>query len=130
MIKACEKASGSYYTPEQIVEYINRNTVDKKCEEIHKKFIKINIDTINSIETVINTTEKSLFSKYMEDNIKSFISDEVLNLFSVLDPAMGSGHFIVNATNHISNFITEFINSFNIISDYETGTSDIGEDEL
>ena len=54
--------------------------------------------------------------------IETYVLKYVLNL-SVLDPAMGSGHFLVNATNLISNFLTEFSNSFNILSDQETKTS-------
>ena len=36
---------------------------------------------------------------------------------------MGSGHFLVNATNLISNFITEFLNELGIEGNLESGTA-------
>ncbi|HJN18607.1 MAG TPA: N-6 DNA methylase [Armatimonadota bacterium] len=63
------KATGSYYTPQFIVEYIVENTIGP---------------VIDACET----------------------SEEVLDL-NVLDPAMGSGHFLVEATNFIARKLME-----------------------
>jgi len=120
--KSMRKSSGSYYTPEYIVEYITQNTVGKKLDELKETFAKQNKDTIQSLKTAINENEKYSFAEFLKANIETFVWEKVLKL-SVLDPAMGSGHFLVNATNHISNFLTEFHNSFDIISDSETSTS-------
>lgn len=119
--KDIRKASGSFYTPEYIVDYIVQNTVGKKLQELKYAFFADNKETIASIETAINKSEKDAFIGFLTKNIDEFIQEKILNL-SILDPAMGSGHFLVNATNQITNFLTEFCNHFDIITDKDTST--------
>lgn len=71
------KATGTYYTPDYIVKYIVEKTLLPLCR---------------NIENLSNVQEAK--KKNIEDN--SF-AKEVLKL-NVLDPAMGSGHFLVRAT--------------------------------
>lgn len=71
------KATGSYYTPEYIVEYIVENTVGPKVDE-----------------------------KLEEAGDNSEVLDKVLEL-NVCDPAMGSGHFLTEATSYIAHKIVE-----------------------
>ncbi len=71
------KESGSYYTPDYIVKYIIRSTVQPL------------LDQIESVDEVIQAKELGLTNN-------SF-ADRVLKL-KVIDPAMGSGHFLVRAT--------------------------------
>ena len=66
------KSTGSYYTPKYIVDYIVENTVGPLIDNIVK-------DTSDSGEQI----------------------DKILAL-NVLDPAMGSGHFLVGVTNYIA----------------------------
>lgn len=120
--KGIRKESGSYYTPEYIVDYIVQNTVGQKLEEYENSFLKKNKDLIGSIRTAINANEKTAFTELLNVNIEKFIHKKILE-FSVLDPAMGSGHFLVNATNLISNFITSFSNRFQIVRETETSTT-------
>ena len=79
--KSERKATGTYYTPDYIVQYIVKNTLEPFCNEIHK------------LEKV-----QSAIKKNVQDN--SF-AEEVLKL-KVLDPAMGSGHFLVRATEFLA----------------------------
>lgn len=72
--KGERKATGSYYTPDYIVEYIVKNAIGPIIDE--KK--KTNGNLIN----------------------------EILNL-KVLDPAMGSGHFLVEATDFLARALVE-----------------------
>jgi type I restriction-modification system DNA methylase subunit len=67
------KITGSYYTPDQIVKYIVRNTVGAELKVRLKKARK---------------------EKRRE-------SEEVLSI-RVCDPAMGSGHFLVEATEYLA----------------------------
>lgn len=113
------KLSGSYYTPEYIVDYIVTNTVGKKLEGLRNKFCKDNDSLCKSLDSAINIREKNSLAGLLKANLVEFVSNEILTL-SVLDPAMGSGHFLVNALNQISNFVTEFFNEFEIVSDYDT----------
>jgi hypothetical protein len=75
--KGERKATGSYYTPDYIVKYIVENTLEPIIEEKAKK-VRNNGDLL----------------------------DELLSI-KVLDPAMGSGHFLVEATNFLANKVIE-----------------------
>lgn len=120
--KGMRKASGSFYTPEYIADYIVQNTVGKKLQELKDAFLVDNKETIASIETAINKSEKDAFIGFLIKNIDEFIQEKILNL-SILDPAMGSAHFLMNVVNLISNFLTEFCNSFGIIAEKDTSTT-------
>jgi hypothetical protein len=74
------KETGSYYTPDYIVEYIVENTVGPKIEEKIESFEK-------------EDTEADKLSKILELN--------------VCDPAMGSGHFLTEATNYIADALLD-----------------------
>ncbi|MBU1627893.1 N-6 DNA methylase, partial [bacterium] len=78
------KATGTYYTPDYIVQYIVDQTLQPLCEKIEK------------LLDVQKAKEKGI-----EDN--SF-AKEVLKL-NILDPAMGSGHFLVRATEFLADQI-------------------------
>jgi type I restriction-modification system DNA methylase subunit len=71
--KGERKATGSYYTPDYIVNYIVKNTVGPVVDEKWKE---------------------------AEANKKSFV-DATLSA-KVLDPAMGSGHFLVGSIEFLS----------------------------
>lgn len=115
------KSTGSYYTPEYIVDYIVRNTVGEKLKELKDVFLQEQSPNLEAYANSIDIDERSTFKEILEEELLSFVREKVLNL-SVLDPAMGSGHFLVNATNLISNFITQTLNETGIQGDLETGT--------
>jgi len=71
--KGERKATGSYYTPDYIVEYIVENTVGPVVEEKWKEAKK---DKASFVEATLS--------------------------INVLDPAMGSGHFLVGATEFLA----------------------------
>lgn len=68
------KSTGSYYTPDYIVEYIVKNTLSPLVEEKRKS--------------------------------KDDLVNEILDI-KVLDPAMGSGHFLVEATDFLARALVE-----------------------
>ncbi|MFQ5974783.1 MAG: Eco57I restriction-modification methylase domain-containing protein [Candidatus Hydrothermarchaeales archaeon] len=78
--KGERKATGSYYTPDYIVKYIVENTVGPIVDER------------------IDKAEKE--SKEVVDYLLGI---------KILDPAMGSGHFLVEATNFLSHRIIEYM---------------------
>lgn len=105
------KLTGSYYTPEDVVEYIVKNTVDALLGE-KKQELMANVEPIiNEINSAINESERRRLELFIEDKVIKFIEQKILSL-SVLDPTMGSGHFLVNTTNHIANFIVEILNEY------------------
>jgi hypothetical protein len=80
------KATGSYYTPDYIVEYIVENTVGPKLEER------------------IEEAEREADNKDERDQL---VQKKILDL-NILDPAMGSGHFLVEVIDHIASEILEY----------------------
>jgi len=116
------KATGSYYTPEYIVDYIVRNTVGEKLSQLRQDFLAEQKDLLSAVGKAIDQKERKALTELLEDNLKTFIREKVLKL-SVLDPAMGSGHFLVNTSNFIANFITEILNECAIIGTTDTSTT-------
>ncbi|MCB0753602.1 MAG: N-6 DNA methylase, partial [Ignavibacteriae bacterium] len=119
--KGERKSTGSYYTPEYIVDYIVSNTVGEKLKELTTEFEKENNQLITDINTAFDVEEKESLNNLLEEQLLNFVKEKILKL-SILDPAMGSGHFLVNATNQVANQITTFINSFNLQSNQISST--------
>jgi len=116
------KATGSFYTPEYIVDYIVRNTVGEKLAQLRQDFLVGQKDLLSAVSKAIDRKERKALTELLEDNLKTFIKEKILKL-SVLDPAMGSGHFLVNTANYIANFITEILNEFDLVGTTETSTT-------
>jgi len=116
------KSTGSYYTPEYIVDYIVRNTVGEKLNELRDSYMIEQQENYQAYQRVLHEDEKHRIARLVEEQTLDFVHKRVLKL-SVLDPAMGSGHFLVNATNLIANFITELMNALGIKGGTETSTA-------
>ncbi|OPY48943.1 MAG: hypothetical protein A4E49_03314 [Methanosaeta sp. PtaU1.Bin112] len=74
--KGERKATGSYYTPDYIVKYIVKNTIEPVVEKKKQEWL--------------GTSRP--------------FADYVLTI-KVLDPAMGSGHFLVEATDQLARWL-------------------------
>jgi type I restriction-modification system DNA methylase subunit len=74
--KGERKATGSYYTPDYIVKYIVKNTIEPVIEKKKQEWLGT--------------------SRPFADHILSI---------KVLDPAMGSGHFLVEATDQLARWL-------------------------
>ncbi len=85
--KGERKSSGSYYTPDYIVNYIVKNTIGPVVEQKWK-------DAQEKGESCIDATLS----------------------INVLDPAMGSGHFLVGAVDFLSQKLLEAVQK-----DFEAG---------
>lgn len=107
--KGERKATGSYYTPEHIVDYIVDKTLTHLCQEIDDK-IKVNIEKLEDKIDDSQGAEREKYEKELE-KLKTSFDDEVLKL-KVLDPAMGSGHFLVRATEHLAEEIATNPNTY------------------
>ncbi|MBI4691070.1 MAG: N-6 DNA methylase, partial [Nitrospirae bacterium] len=82
--KGERKATGAYYTPDYIVKYIVENTLTPLLKEIDERVKKEN--------------------KGSKDD---FFAKEVLKL-NICDPAMGSGHFLVEAVQYLADEIAYY----------------------
>lgn len=113
------KATGSYYTPDYIVKYIVRHTVGpvldrkfKDCEARLHKAQKDYRDYAKLVEARRKSTGKdeSVAVYWNSDEMRQLV-DDCLNV-RVLDPAMGSGHFLVEVVDYISNRLIDFLNGW------------------
>ncbi|ELY84184.1 Eco57I restriction-modification methylase domain-containing protein [Natrinema pallidum] len=84
------KATGSYYTPEYVVEYIVDETLGPLVDEIRSDLMSQSADTTHS----------------REGGFADEFAERIFAL-TVLDPAMGSGHFPVNAVDYLAREIID-----------------------
>lgn len=102
------KETGAYYTPEDVVEYIVNNTVGKKLGELKEQFAKEISEFIDKLSYEPVEANRKLIQMEIDEKTLEFIEEKVLGL-SIIDSAMGSGHFLVNATYKVANFIVDLI---------------------
>ena len=100
------KASGSYYTPDHIVKYIVENTVGpvltEKFEKLRPKFREAGQRSRQRLVEADSLQKEGPVHSNPDDS-PDYYQELVDNLFEVrvLDPAMGSGHFLVEAVDFI-----------------------------
>src|SRR5262249_38239524 len=124
--KAERKASGSYYTPDPIVEYIVAHTVgpvlEEKMEALRGEFRKVRKTFDNELQKSQTYTSKEVRNEKMDHRQWVGLQycnghkDLVERLFDlrVLDPAMGSGHFLVEVVDSATDHLLKFLNQFPI----------------
>jgi type II restriction/modification system DNA methylase subunit YeeA len=78
------KATGSYYTPEYVVEYIVEETLGPLVDDIYQDLL------------ASDPWGKESGGQFAED-----FAERVFEL-KILDPAMGSGHFLTNAIDYLA----------------------------
>lgn len=104
------KESGSYYTPEDVVQYIVGNTVTPKLEERRKSFDMVRED-VERNRTIAATPEERLqLERYADRQALETVEQQILSL-RILDLAMGSGHFLVASAQRVTDFIVELLNA-------------------
>ena len=100
------KASGSYYTPDHIVKYIVENTVGPVLAEKFDKLRPTFRDAQQDYRKASDRAEAFRRQGMKPDdpakvaNSYAGLVDDLFDL-KVLDPAMGSGHFLVEAVDFI-----------------------------
>ncbi len=91
------KGTGSYYTPDEIVKFLVRK----------------------GLQPIFDTRER-LLKKHMhelrsgardESSLAATIISDLLDI-RIVDPAMGSGHFLVSAVDQITSWVIERLNDF------------------
>jgi len=106
--KGERKASGSYYTPEYIVKYIVENTLGPVIEE-KKELVKGKMQELQKKFKGSRGYNRDVFEKQLRQAMGELIN-EILKI-KVLDPAMGSGHFLIEATDFLAHALVEALNS-------------------
>ncbi|MDB9520390.1 TaqI-like C-terminal specificity domain-containing protein [Dolichospermum circinale CS-1225] len=112
--KGERKATGSYYTPDYIVKYIVSHTLKPILEERQQRFADL-MTQINQLhEKMIdgrlgiqsrNGLQKDL--QRLERQAKNTLLD-----IKICDPAMGSGHFLVEAVDYLTDELINILNEY------------------
>ena len=96
---AARKDSGSFYTPQELVDLIVDRTLRPLIDECRTKF-ENKSETLESSRRAEKVRQAELCALDP--------AEAVLNL-KVLDPAMGSGHFLVTAVDFLSDHVAELM---------------------
>jgi hypothetical protein len=110
------KATGSYYTPDYIVKYIVEHTVGpvlaEKLEALRpifreaEKTLKAERDKVKALGRKDISPENETYKKFRKTLNETFFD------LKVLDPAMGSGHFLVEAVDYITDQMAKILTAF------------------
>src|SRR5713226_389886 len=110
------KATGSYYTPDYIVKYIVEHTVgpvlEEKLEVLRpifreaEKTLRVERDKAKALGRKDISPENETYKKFRK------ILNEALFDLKVLDPAMGSGHFLVETVDYITDQMAKILTAF------------------
>ncbi len=114
--KGERRRSGSYYTPDYIVDHIVQRTVGARCTEVFRQ-LQAEINAKKGALAAAPTQNQDSLQAEL-DQLQGSFDQRVLQL-KVLDPAMGSGHFLIRACQYLAEEIAT--NPF---------TSDHGPDDL
>ncbi len=110
------KATGSYYTPDYIVKYIVEQTVGPVLQEKlnalrplfreAEKTLRVEKDKARALRRDDVSAERETYKKFRATLNEAFFD------LKTLDPAMGSGHFLVEAVDYITDRMADFLAAF------------------
>ncbi len=127
--KSERKATGSYYTPDYIVQYIVKNSIEpfiqEKLQEFEEWKEKLRTKTKSELQKLLREHNISFDPKRYDDsggiigkqsvntykNVLLKVKDpaESVLKIKILDPAMGSGHFLVGTVDYLADRILEML---------------------
>jgi hypothetical protein len=98
--KGERRATGSYYTPDHIVDYIIERTLRPICFRLA---VDLQSEVTREEEKLKSATSPGEESRQQAklDSLREDYGNRVLAL-RVLDPAMGSGHFLIRACQYLA----------------------------
>lgn len=102
------KETGAYYTPEDVVEYIVKNTVGQKLAELKKELDEELEELRDELSYEPIEQNRQMLQREIDEKTVEFINEKILSL-SIIDSAMGSGHFLVNAAYQVANFVVDLL---------------------
>lgn len=100
------KATGSYYTPDYIVNYIVQHTLEPILDEREQAFREA-MDRCADLRRKLQRASDPATIGTLREQLDGAERDarEAFLGIKVLDPAMGSGHFLVNAVDFLTDGI-------------------------
>jgi len=111
--KGERKASGSYYTPDYIVEYIVQHTLEPVLDERRARF-EAALDRCTDLRRQLAHTADPAANRLLRGQLDAAEREarEAFLGIKVCDPAMGSGHFLVNAVDFLTDGIIQRMQSY------------------
>ena len=83
---------GSFYTPSEITEYMNKETLERIVIQKINQEMHWHCKTMDDLKFEIDSARNlALYQKL----------NEIINSIRICDPAVGSGHFLVSALNRL-----------------------------
>ncbi|MGQ9584128.1 MAG: Eco57I restriction-modification methylase domain-containing protein [Anaerolineae bacterium] len=109
--KGERKATGSYYTPDYIVKYIIRHTLGPILEERGERFGEL-MKEILKARRQLQDSRRSAGVPALRQKLERLErqAQETLLDIKICDPAMGSGHFLVEAVDFLTDGLIKILN--------------------
>ena len=103
------KQTGSYYTPESLVRFLNEKTIVQPLRETFEQEYRQRFNEL--LEQAGNGHDAGTRRGAAQSAaalVERFVEERILN-FKVCDPAMGSGHFLVDAANQMAGLVVALL---------------------
>ena len=105
------KDSGSFYTPQELVELIVEQTLKPLVEE--------RLAAFETKAAGLGGSRRPVAERRAE--LERLDPAEAVLELTVLDPAMGSGHFLVTAVDYLSDYVAEMVEYVPAVRSGSTG---------
>lgn len=102
------KDSGSYYTPQELVDLVIDRTLGPLVEE--------RLDTFEKAAKQLAKASSGITSR--ERELSRIDPAEATLRLRVLDPSMGSGHFLVSAADYLTDYIADLMEYAPVVPDW------------
>ena len=108
------KATGSYYTPDYIVKYIVSHTLKPILEQRARQFGDVMTEIATRRQESSDRRLGNLSQQGLEKELQRLEKKAITTLLDLklCDPAMGSGHFLVEAVDYLTDELIQILNLY------------------
>ncbi len=112
--KGSRRSSGSYYTPEYIVKYIVSQTLKPILAQRAARFGEIMAEISQIHEQMDDKRLSEVSLKSLQQQLHRLDREAQTTLLDIklCDPAMGSGHFLVEAVDYLTDELIGILNQY------------------
>ena len=103
------KQTGSYYTPESLVRFLNSKAIIEPLREKFEADYRPRFDQFLAQAREKDQAASAASAVRSAAALVQRYVDEAVLPFKVCDPAMGSGHFLVDAANQMAGLVVELL---------------------
>ncbi|TRV43171.1 MAG: restriction endonuclease [Microcystis panniformis Mp_MB_F_20051200_S9] len=108
------KATGSYYTPDYIVKYIVSHTLKPILEQRAQQFGDVMTEIATRRQESSDRRLGNLSQQGLQKELQRLEKKAITTLLDLklCDPAMGSGHFLVEAVDYLTDELIQILNLY------------------